>query len=360
MIGLLIVGSSEKMSERSDRMTRFIILELMDDRCWVKIKCTFFGGYVDVVNAYLAKEGDELPVVVVQFARVKAYKGEVALQNVMNTTKIMWNPGILEALDFKKSLAEHGFDTEVVVGAIGDGYKELSLNDDFLVTILRDDAWWYSACSCLKVVNEEDGVFFCLDVEFLLGKSCADFVAEAKDLEFGEIPEEFNLLVGKELLFKVDKGPEYAFRFDDTFRVRKVRVDTVNIDMFKEIVIINTPKKNIFVLPFPALDEASSSGIVKGVDAEVVDLSGEVELESDETIKGGGAGMQGVEKDCKVNACGGVDPLVNTNGMAEVVGLDGIDDGDIAAIQTEKPLANEFNLKKNKNLRLKKVKIEHD
>ncbi|KAJ1400799.1 hypothetical protein SESBI_29235 [Sesbania bispinosa] len=62
MMGLLTVASSEKLSERSGRMTRFTILEFTDDRG--KIKCTFFGDYIDIVNAYLAKECDELPVVV--------------------------------------------------------------------------------------------------------------------------------------------------------------------------------------------------------------------------------------------------------------------------------------------------------
>ncbi|KAJ1407049.1 Nucleic acid-binding, OB-fold [Sesbania bispinosa] len=278
MMGLLTVASSEKMSERSGHMTRFIILELTD-------------------GSYLARESEELPVVVVQYARVKAYKGVVSIQNVMNTTTIMWNPDIPEAIEFKRSLAELGFETEAAEG-------------NFIViatvaAILGDDAWWYSACSCMKAVNEEDGVFFC------------------PDPEFGEIPDEFQVLVGKEMLFKVDKGPEYAFRFDDTFRMRRICVDPEIMKMFKDSVVITTPEKNKFIPPFPTIEEASSSGTVKGSEKEVVDLCGEVQLVSGGPIKGGGGGTIG-EKEGKSNAESflAVDPVVAPFAMTDVVDLE--------------------------------------
>ncbi|KAJ1413287.1 hypothetical protein SESBI_19834 [Sesbania bispinosa] len=404
MMGLLTAASSEK----SGRMTRG------------KINCTFFGDYVDVVNGYLARESKELPVVVVQYARVKAYKGVVSIQNVMNTTTIMWNPDIPEAIEFKRSLAEHGFETEVAVGAIGEAHNDLSMKDDFLgfyprkiinelhmteeegnfiviatvAAILGDDAWRYSACSCMKAVNEEDGVFFCpvckanvkevtprfklkievfdgddttafilfdQDAQFLLGKTCPEFVTEAKDPEFGEIPDEFQLLVGKEMLFKVDKGPEYAFRFDDTFRVRRICVDPEIMKMFKESVVITTPEKNKFVPPFPTLEEASSSGTVKGADKEVVNLCGEVQLVSRGLIEGGG-GDTISENEGKSNAESflAVDPVVAPFAMTDVVDLESQGYGDVIVVQSEKPLVDEFNLKKKKNMRLKKVKIERE
>ncbi|KAJ1395833.1 Nucleic acid-binding, OB-fold [Sesbania bispinosa] len=45
--------------------------------------------------------GNELPVVVVQLGRVKSYKGDITIQNVVNTTKIIWNPDIPEVQSFK-------------------------------------------------------------------------------------------------------------------------------------------------------------------------------------------------------------------------------------------------------------------
>ncbi|KAJ1376352.1 hypothetical protein SESBI_50028 [Sesbania bispinosa] len=340
-----------------------------------KVNCTFFGDYVDVVNNYLARESEELPVVV----------------NVMNTTTIMWNPDIPEAIEFKRSLAEHGFETEAAVGAIGEGHNDLSMKDDFLgfypgktinelhmteeegnfiviatvAAILGDDAWWYSACSCMKAVNEEDGVFFCpvckanvkeftprfklkievfdgddttafilfdQDAQFLLGKTCAEFVAEAK-----------------EMLFKVDKGPEYAFRFDDTFRVRRICVDPEIMKMFKEYVVITTPEKNKFIPPFPTLAEASSSETVKGAEKKVVDLCGEVQLVSGGPIKGDGGGAIG-DNEGKSNAKSflTVDPVVSPFAMTDVVDLESQGYGDVTAVQSEKPLVDEFNLKRRR------------
>lgn len=42
-----------------------------------KVKCAFFGNYVDIVKQFIATNGDELPVVVVQFGKIKSFKGIV-------------------------------------------------------------------------------------------------------------------------------------------------------------------------------------------------------------------------------------------------------------------------------------------
>ena len=40
-----------------------------------KVQCSLFGDYVDVVNKYFAEGGHGLPVVIVQYAKVKTFRG---------------------------------------------------------------------------------------------------------------------------------------------------------------------------------------------------------------------------------------------------------------------------------------------
>ncbi|KAJ1426402.1 Nucleic acid-binding, OB-fold [Sesbania bispinosa] len=372
-MGILFAVSSEKTSDRSGRTTRFIVMELNDDKGM--IRCTMFGEYVDAINVHLAEAGDELPVVVVQLGRVKTYKGDITIQNVVNTTKIILNPNIPEVQTFKNRLTLNGFEIEASIGEIGEGYKELPLKDDFLgfffprktilklhvteefllaggqlhnfivlgtiAAVLKDDQWWYYACRCMKAVNEDGGEYFCpaccINVDHVTPSllSCADLLAEAKvgfvetfgakrsDPEFGDHPPEFGSIVGRELLFKVDKGSGHAFRFDDTFRVRRICDDPSIIGIFKDNSVVKTPEKSVFIPPFPNLDGASSNGVGRVEVHEVVDVSCELDPESlnleEITIENKGDGHQ------------------------------------------EKIQAGETNLKKKKkNLRLKKVKIERD
>ncbi|KAJ1393804.1 hypothetical protein SESBI_34688 [Sesbania bispinosa] len=205
-MGILSVVSSEKTSDRSGRTTRFIVMEMNDDKGM--IRCTMLEEYVDAINVHLAEAGDELPV--------------------------LWCSLV--------GLTLNGFEIGASIGVIGEGYKELPLKDDFLgffqgrqswscmlqkrladlffawhegnfivlgtiAAVQKDDQWWYYDCRCMKAVNEDGGEYFCpacccmnvehvtprfklklevfdgedttalilfdSDAEYLLGKSCA-------------------------------------------------------------------------------------------------------------------------------------------------------------------------------------------
>ncbi|PNX66650.1 replication factor A protein, partial [Trifolium pratense] len=53
------------------------------------------------LNKKLGKTSGGLPVVVIQFAKVKIFRDQASIQNVINTTKIFVNPDIPEADAFK-------------------------------------------------------------------------------------------------------------------------------------------------------------------------------------------------------------------------------------------------------------------
>ncbi|XP_057425548.1 replication protein A 70 kDa DNA-binding subunit C-like [Lotus japonicus] len=99
VIGLVTAVSREKQYTKGANITRMIELQLTDHRG--SVQCTFFGSYVDVITHHVRENGQAMPVVVIQFAKIKTFKGNVVIQNVMHATRIMWNHEIPEVVDFR-------------------------------------------------------------------------------------------------------------------------------------------------------------------------------------------------------------------------------------------------------------------
>ncbi|KAJ1390732.1 hypothetical protein SESBI_37243 [Sesbania bispinosa] len=292
-------GESEYLYD--GKTTRLIVLELTDDKG--KIRCTLFGDYVDKVNEFLSLSGTQLTVVVIQFARVNTYKGEVGLVNVFNTSRLLWNPQIVEAIDFRKSVACHEVDSDICIGFLDDDIQSLSMKDEFLnsfprknleelqtceedgffvvlATVLSiiDDHWWYSACSCNRsVTTDDEGQNYCTNCatyvsqvtpryklkllvcdcfetatfilfdshcRYLLNKSCEEMLSISKVESSPTFPDELKQIVGKEILFKVQKNADVSFFYDDdAYKVKKICDDTEIIEEFKTDGSIVTPKK---------------------------------------------------------------------------------------------------------------------
>ncbi|KAJ1390722.1 Nucleic acid-binding, OB-fold [Sesbania bispinosa] len=130
MMGLLTAVSAEINIVKDGKTTRLIVLELTDDKG--KIRCTLFGDYVDKVNEFLSLSGTQLTVVVIQYARVNTYKGDVGLVNVFNTSRLLWNPQIVEAIEFRKSVAFHEVNSDICIGFLDYDIQSLSMKDEFL------------------------------------------------------------------------------------------------------------------------------------------------------------------------------------------------------------------------------------
>ncbi|WJX87549.1 hypothetical protein P8452_69728 [Trifolium repens] len=86
-----------------------IIVELTDHSG--KCECALFGDYVDEVNKKIEKSAVGLPIVVIQFAKVKNFRDKASIQNVINTTRIFINPDIPEVETFKNSIVVHGIES---------------------------------------------------------------------------------------------------------------------------------------------------------------------------------------------------------------------------------------------------------
>ncbi|KAK2409929.1 replication protein A 70 kDa DNA-binding subunit B [Trifolium repens] len=266
-----------------------------------KCACALFGDYVGELSKKMGKAEGGLPVLVVQFAKVKIFRDQASIQNVINTTRIFVNPDLPEVLQFKECIAIHGIELDSKVPIISGGGKPAmdeeflrmhskktiaemkDLQEDGLFTvygavsgIVQDQEWWYPACKCHRSVVPDSGAYFCngcgkhvfqivprfrvkievsdggstcvfvvfdSDMSYILQQSCAHFVGKSKVPHDGSIPEEFNALVGKKMLFLIEKGLKPTRIVDGTFRVKRICFDSKIIKTYCAEGFCFTPVK---------------------------------------------------------------------------------------------------------------------
>ncbi|RYR12983.1 hypothetical protein Ahy_B04g070222 isoform A [Arachis hypogaea] len=150
------------------------------------VRCALFGNYVNQVNHFLASGYVEQPVVVIQLAKVKFFRGQVGLQNVMYATQILFNHDLPEVVEFRQSIVEQGVNGTQPLFIANEG-KVVSLEDDFMRLtrkctieelqdnneegsfiifgtiqgIVEDGGWWYSACVCGNGIYPQNGAYYC-------------------------------------------------------------------------------------------------------------------------------------------------------------------------------------------------------
>nr|XP_029151879.1 replication protein A 70 kDa DNA-binding subunit C isoform X5 [Arachis hypogaea] len=184
IIGLLTSVGEEKKYAKEGKIVKMIVLELTSKD--LTLRCALFGDYVNQVNHFLASGYVEQPVVVIQLAKVKFFRGQVGLQNVMYATQMLFNPDLPEVVDFRHSMIEQGVNGTQPLFIANEG-KVVSLEDDFMRLtrkctieelqdknqegsfiifgtiqgIVEDGGWWYSACVCGKGIYPQNGVYYC-------------------------------------------------------------------------------------------------------------------------------------------------------------------------------------------------------
>ncbi|XLU22681.1 hypothetical protein S245_058747, partial [Arachis hypogaea] len=100
VIGLLTLVGEEKNYDRDGKTVKMVVVELSSQK--MMLRCALFGEYVDQLNDFLASGYVEQSVVIVQLAKIKPFRGQPGLQNVMNATKIYFNLDLSEVIDFRK------------------------------------------------------------------------------------------------------------------------------------------------------------------------------------------------------------------------------------------------------------------
>ncbi|KAJ1441692.1 Nucleic acid-binding, OB-fold [Sesbania bispinosa] len=74
-----------------------------------------------------------------------------------------------------------------------------------------------------------------------------------------------SIIEWKELLFKVEKPADYAFKFDDSFRVKHVCDDLSAIELFKNDSNVRTPQDRVAAISFPSLDDTDEKTQIEDV-----------------------------------------------------------------------------------------------
>nr|XP_025608144.1 uncharacterized protein LOC112701620 [Arachis hypogaea] len=104
VISLLTSVGEEKEYVKDDKVMKMIFLELSLKE--LIIRCALFGEYVDEVHHFLGFGYMEQPVVVIQLVKVKFFRGQVGLQNVMHATCLFFNFDLAEVVDFKNRVCD--------------------------------------------------------------------------------------------------------------------------------------------------------------------------------------------------------------------------------------------------------------
>ncbi|MCH79355.1 replication factor A protein [Trifolium medium] len=320
VIGVMTGISAEKEYVREGKITKMVVIELTDHSG--KCECALFGEYVDELKKKMGKSSGGLPIVVVQFAKVKIFRDKASIQNVLHTTRILINPDIPEVETFKNSIAVHGIEYDTTVPLIG-GCAKPSLEEELLrlhpkkslaelsslcedgvfvvcaevMRVVDGQDWWYPACKCHKAVVPDSGSYFCSacdrrvfqvilrfrvkfevadgeascvfvlfdsDMSYMLEKSCAFFVAQSKAKSAGVHPIEFDSLVGKRMLFSIDKLVKHSGVADGSFRVKRVCMNPTIIKEFCAECGFCTPSKAMS--PVVDIDSDGLSDDVNSVD----------------------------------------------------------------------------------------------
>ncbi|QHO30903.1 Replication protein A 70 kDa DNA-binding subunit C [Arachis hypogaea] len=121
----LVVGE-EKEYAKEGKIVKIIVLELTS-----KDAMCIIWGLVNQVNHFLTSGYVKQPVVVIQLAKVKFFRGQVGLQNVMYATQMLFNPDLPEIVEFRQSMIEQGVNGTQPLFITNEG-KVVSLKDDFM------------------------------------------------------------------------------------------------------------------------------------------------------------------------------------------------------------------------------------
>ncbi|RYR38466.1 hypothetical protein Ahy_A09g043513 [Arachis hypogaea] len=237
-----------------------------------RIRCALFSEYVDELNRFLSSRYAEQPVVVLQLAKVKVFRG-------------------LYHVNFYFSSILHGVSASQSIGIVGSG-KNIGIEEDFLkltprsriAKIVEDGPWWYFACVCDRGVQTESGIYFCQfcnihvtnvtprfrvkvlvedstcvsifvlfdrEASYLLNKTCAQlFEQHLKDVDvvFGtQSPLIFQDIVEKIMMFKVLIWLVGMEKFKGSYLVRRVCDDVAILGMFELSDSDLSPEKAGFV-----------------------------------------------------------------------------------------------------------------
>ncbi|WJX89950.1 hypothetical protein P8452_71901 [Trifolium repens] len=98
--GLVMRISSERQCVSNGKTTKEIVLHMFDNSG--NCQCVLPGAYVDQFQSLVDRGGGGLPIIVIQFAKIRSEEGKISIESFLNITRILLDPFTPEIVAFKK------------------------------------------------------------------------------------------------------------------------------------------------------------------------------------------------------------------------------------------------------------------
>ncbi|KAL6526977.1 hypothetical protein OROGR_016067 [Orobanche gracilis] len=303
IIGILTGSSGEQEFEKDGKVQKRVTIEL--DQDGVRLECAFFGDYVGLILGQLASGDMTNAVVVVQYAKIKPFRGRPSVQNVFFELNDPATQVLSQLQDSGRVSITQEFLNQTGQKSI-EQIKDLTEKITCVVLatikfIPEWNPWWYPACKCNKKVIPADGMYFCencvrhivtpspryklqvrvmdhtesttfiifdQEASTLLNRSCASFV---KSVTKYHVPPEVLALIDKTFLFKIEVNNSSNSKFEPSYRVKKVCSDEYVITQFKSTLALPDGSNLYRVVSTPTSvlrGESSSSTFYKNLDGD--------------------------------------------------------------------------------------------
>ncbi|KAL6534867.1 hypothetical protein OROGR_013542 [Orobanche gracilis] len=236
IIGILTGSSGEQEFEKDGKVQKRVTIEL--DQDGVRLECVFFGDYVGLILDQLASGDMTNAVVVVQYAKIKPFRGRPSVQNVYGATRILFNPDVEEAEPLRARFFELNDPATQVLS---------QLQDSGRVSITQ------------KFLNQTDQ------------KSIEQIKDLTEDPTEYPVPPEVLALIDKTFLFKIEVNNSSNSKFEPSYRVKKICSDEDVITQFKSTLALPDGSNLYQVVSTPTSvlrGESSSSTFYKNLDGD--------------------------------------------------------------------------------------------
>ncbi|KAK2422624.1 replication factor A protein [Trifolium repens] len=191
--GLVLRTSSERECVRDGKTIKEVVLHMIDNSGYCE--CLLSGIYVDEFQSLVDRGGGGLPIIVIQFAKIRYEQGKISVENYLNVTRILINPSMPEIIAFKERFK-----------------LKLRIKDG---------------------TGQEIFVLFDQEMYELLGKHCHELLTVHEGDNSHCYPLEFDILKGRKLLLKIDKRKIDGYdNFEKPYRVERICQDLSIIDAF--------------------------------------------------------------------------------------------------------------------------------
>ncbi|CAN7115480.1 unnamed protein product [Brassica rapa subsp. narinosa] len=140
-----------------------------------ELVCCLWGPYAEQIESHVEESKDEPIVCLIRFAKISNFRGEVQITNAFDSSVLMLNPIMEEAIDFRQKYKLHLFVKDDT------GSCQLMLLDTVAKTIIGEKADTLWDGSYAEVTNIEDPNILPIPIKNCVGKSFCFGISIAND-----------------------------------------------------------------------------------------------------------------------------------------------------------------------------------